>query len=409
MVRVEDYIDIVGDNVIAEIYRKSTPLLAKDVVHINSTHYGGGVAEMLKTLVPLMNDIGIDAEWRVLHGSPDFFAITKNFHNALQGDKWDLTSERKDLYKMTNQDYSIYTHLEHDYVIIHDPQPLSLIKFYRKKQPWYWRCHIDLSDPHKDLWDFLKRFVLRYDRVIISNQKYKNDKLPVDQNIIYPAIDPLSTKNMDLNDKEIDKHVQRMDLPLDKPLITQVSRFDKWKDPVGVIDVFKRVKEKVDCRLVLCGSMASDDPEGYRIYDDVKKAGGDLIDKGDLIIQVNEKDLSVNALQRVSSVVVQKSIKEGFGLTATEALWKGTPVVSSNVGGLSIQIQDGINGHTTEPMDNQGFADRIVKILRDKEHAEKISREGKETVRKKFLITRLLLDYLNLMIGDLDRSKNMLA
>jgi trehalose synthase len=213
---------------------------------------------------------------------------------------------------------------------------------------------------------------------------------------------------MELSDNEIDKHVKRMELPLDKPLITQVSRFDKWKDPVGVIDVFKRVKEKVDCRLVLCGSMASDDPEGYRIYDDVKKAGEELIDKGDLIILVNEKDLSVNALQQVSSVVVQKSIKEGFGLTATEALWKGTPVVSSNVGGLSIQIQDGINGHTTMPMDNQGFADRITKILRDKEHAAKIGRKGKETVRQKFLITRLLLDYLNLMIGDLDRSRNFL-
>ena len=396
MVRVEDYMELMGDEVLAEIYQKATPLHGMDVVHINSTYYGGGVAEMLKTLVPLMNDLGIDAGWRVLHGTPDFFTITKGFHNSLQGEEFDMTPERLDIYEKTNGDFSVYTHLDHDMVVIHDPQPLPLVKYYKKHQPWLWRCHIDLSDPHTGLWDYMKRFILRFDGVMISNQSYKNPNLPVNQMVIYPAIDPLSKKNKDMKDSEIDFHMDRMNIPRDKPIISQISRFDKWKDPVGVIDVFKKVKKRIDCRLVLCGSMASDDPEGYKIYDLVKKAGEKLIESGDVILQVNESEFGINSLQRASSVIIQKSIKEGFGLTATEALWKGNPVVASNIGGFPIQIDDGVHGYLLDPRDNDGFADAIVKILRNKKEAEEMGKAARENVREKFLVTRLLLDYMNI-------------
>lgn len=406
MVRIEHYMDLVGDDVISEIYRKATPLSGKSVVHINSTYYGGGVAEILKTLIPLLNDVGMDAGWRVLHGRPDFFSLTKDFHNALQGESdIDFDDDRISMYRHTNEDFSVYTHLDHDWVVIHDPQPLPLIKYYRKRQPWFWRCHIDLSQPNREIWDLIKRYILRYDKVIVSNDRFKNPSLPVDQTLIYPAIDPLSTKNREMDEEEVNCNIDNMKIPTDKPLITQVSRFDKWKDPIGVINVFKKVKERTDCRLVLCGSMASDDPEGYKMYDMVKNSAGDLIEKGDIIIKANETDIGINALQRASSVIVQKSHKEGFGLTVTEALWKRTPVVCSNVGGLAIQVKDGENGYVLDPEDDDGFVERIVHILKNPDKMEKMSDNARENVRKKFLVTRLMLDYMNLFmknkVGDL--------
>ncbi|MDG6224450.1 MAG: glycosyltransferase [Candidatus Thermoplasmatota archaeon] len=398
MVRLDDYMDIVDDRTIAEIYQKAMPLIGTDLVHINSTYYGGGVAEILKALVPLMNDVGLDAGWRVLHGYPEFFGITKSFHNALQGEAdIDLSPVTTTIYSETNKEFSIYTHLNHDFVIIHDPQPLPLIKYNRKKQPWFWRCHIDLSNPHDGLWRMLRRYIIRYDEVIVSNDSYKNPDLPISQTIIFPAIDPLSPKNIDLTDDEVDSEMDRMGIGMDKPIVTQISRFDKWKDPLGVIDIYLKVKQRVDCRLILCGSMASDDPEGYRIYDAVKEKAAQHIERGDISIIVNEKATAVNALQRRSDVVLQKSLKEGFGLTATEAMWKGTPVIASKVGGLSIQIEDGENGCLLAPHDMDGFVDRTVKLLRDDEIRSRMGEKARETVRKRFLIPRLLLDYLNLL------------
>jgi len=408
MVRVEDYLDIAGDELIAEIYRKATPLNGMDVLHINSTYYGGGVAEMLKTLIPLLNDVGIDAGWRVLHGTPDFFSITKGLHNALQGEEGiDPTEEQEALYRHTNEDFSVYTHIIHDAVVIHDPQPLPLIKYYRKRQPWYWRCHIDLSSPDPRAWNIMKRYLLRYDRVILSNEKYRNDSLPVDQSLIYPAIDPLSTKNQDLSDDEVEAHLSNMGIPTDKPIISQISRFDKWKDPLGVIDVFKKIKKKIDCRLVLCGSMASDDPEGYMIYDEVKKKEMDELESGDLIIRANEKDLAINALQRVSSVVIQKSHREGFGLTATEALWKGTPVVCSDAGGLPIQVEDGVSGFVEKSSDNEAFAEKVIHLLKNPEKSREMGKRGKENVRGKFLVPRLVLDHMNLLMSGAKKNHNL--
>lgn len=394
---LEDYRHIVGDRVISQIHRLASRLYGKQIVHINSTYQGGGVAEILESLVPLMNDAGLDADWRILHGTPDFFTITKKFHNALQGESLNFTKIKRRLYLQANEDFSGYAHINHDCVIVHDPQPLPLIKFLKKRQPWIWRIHVDFSNPNRELWEYFKNFILRYDSIIISSEDYRKVDLPVDQRIIHPAIDPLDTKNMEISERDISKYLRKFDIPRDKPLITQISRFDKWKDPVGVLDVFKLVKKKVDCRLVLCGSMATDDPEGMKIYEKVRRKAKSLVKNEDVILITVENNILVNALQRSSDVIIQKSKREGFGLTVTEALWKGTPVVASGVGGICLQIIDGENGFLVEPNNNKGFADRIIHLLQQPELAEEMGKKGKEFVRKNFLITRLLLDYLVLL------------
>jgi len=397
MLSLENYRDIAGVEVLGEIYRKARKLYGKHILHINSTYQGGGVAEILNSLVPLMNDIGIDAGWRTLHGNPDFFTITKKFHNALQGDSLNLTATKKRLYVQANEAFSTFTHIDHDCVIIHDPQPLPLIKFSRNRRPWIWRCHIDLSHPNSQLWDFLTSFILRYHLVVISSENYKRKGLPVEQRIIQPAIDPLTAKNKELSDRDISKYLKKFGIKTDKPIISQISRFDKWKDPEGVISIYKRVRDKVDCRLVMSGGVATDDPEGPKIYERLHQKGGELIDKGDVVLIIPENDIFVNALQRKSAVVIQKSIREGFCLAVTEALWKGTPVVASNVGGIPLQIKDGENGFLVQPRDVKGFAERTIRLLKNPDLAKKMGEEATETVRKKFLITRLLIDYLDLL------------
>ena len=399
---LEDYRRIVGDKVIGKIARKARDLYGKHILHINSTYQGGGVAEILNNLVPLMNDVGIDTGWRTLHGFPDFFEVTKKFHNALQGESIHFTERKKRLYYQANGDFATYTHIDHDCIIIHDPQPLPLIKFYKKRQPWIWRCHVDLSSPNEMLWEFLTTFMLRYDVVILSNKNYVKKDLPVEQVVIYPAIDPLSSKNMDIPESDIAKCLKKYGISMDKPFITQISRFDKWKDPGGVIKVFKLVKEKIDCRLVLCGNLATDDPEGIKIYERTEREAQKLIEKDDVVLVTDpaaSNFIFINSLQRKSSVIVQKSSKEGFGLVVTEALWKGTPVVASNVGGIPLQIKDGENGFLLDFADTQGFADKIVTLLKDPALARDMGRKGKEHVKNKFLITRLLIDYLDLLAG----------
>lgn len=394
---LEDYRNVVGIDVIGDIHKKARKLLGKRVVHVNSTNQGGGVAEILSSLVPLMNDIGLSAGWRVLHGNPDFFNVTKKFHNAMQGDPIRFTRNKERIYIQTNVDFAAYTHLSHDCVIIHDPQPLPMIKFYKKRQPWVWRCHVDFSNPDETLWDFFTDFILRYDAMVISHETYKKHNLPVEQRIIFPAIDPISPKNVDISDDEAWKYLNKFGVKNDKPFIVQVSRFDKWKDPEGVIKVWSKVKENVDCRLVLCGNIATDDPEGGKLFQDVEKAAKKYGHDDDIILLLLENTYLVNALQQKAAVVIQKSIKEGFCLCVTEAMWKETPVVASRVGGIPLQIVDGENGYLLEPDDVDGFADRIIKILKDKEMAREMGKKGKEIARDKFLITRLLSDYLDLL------------
>lgn len=397
MLRLEDFRHIVPDETLAEIYVRAKHLYGKHIVHLNATYQGGGVAEILYSLSMLMNDIGIKAGWRILHGSQEFFEITKSFHNALQGAPLDLTDEKKELYLRVNENFAKFTHLEHDCVIIHDPQPISLIRSYQKRQPWIWRCHIDVTEPHEELWDFLKGFMLKYDQVVFSSEKYFKDDLPVNQRLILPAINPLSHKNEDMPDNLVREYIENAGIPTDKPLITQVSRLDPWKDPDGVIEVFKRVKEKIDCRLMFCYNAASDDPEGLRMYNKVHKKSLDYVKSGDILFIVGNNESLVNAIQRFSDIIIQKSTREGFCLCVTEALWKGTPVVASNVGGIPMQIKDGESGYLLEPKDYDGFAERIIHLLKNPTEGRELGKKGRETVRHHFLITRLLSDYLYML------------
>lgn len=394
---LEDYVETVGKDIIADIHERARALYGKSMVHINSTHIGGGVAEILTSLLPLLNDVGIDADWRILRGTPDFFSVTKKFHNALQGEPINFTEWKRKLYVETNEDFSVYAHINHDCVVVHDPQPLPLTKFYRKRQPWVWRLHIDLSHPHEATWEFLKKFVESYDVVVVSSEAYLRNDLPVEQRIIRPAIDPLSQKNIEISEDTITKYLDKLKVPRDKPFLLQVSRFDKWKDPLGVIDVFRLVKEVVDCRLVLCGNTASDDPEGTAMFEEITTKGKDLIENNDLVLISGADNIAVNALQRAAAVVIQKSLREGFGLTVVEALWKRKAVVASRVGGIPLQISDVENGYLIEPTDNQGFADKIVEVLQNPDLNEEVGRRAHESVRQDFLITRLLSDYLHLM------------
>jgi len=391
---LDDYREIVGDEVISEIYRKARTLAGKHILHISSTYQGGGVAEMLNSLIPLMNDIGIDTGWRILHGNPDFFTITKKFHNALQGDTINLSKIKKRLYIECNENFSVFTHIAHDCVIVHDPQPLPLIKFYKKRQPWIWRCHIDVSNPNREIWDYLKLFILRYDGVIFSDEKYKKRDLSMPQVIIHPSIDPLVPKNIELSPEIVMKYLKKYGIPTDKPIISQIARFDKWKDAEGVIKVFELVKEKVDCRLVLCGNTAPDDPESHRIYERLTRK---VRESKDISLVIGDNQIFVNALQRISSVIIQKSLREGFALTVTEALWKEKPVVASAVGGLPLQVIDGETGFLVDPKDIKGCAEKVITLLKDQKLAKAMGKWGKELVRRKFLITRHLLDYIEIL------------
>ena len=402
MIRLEDFRHIVPDETLAEIYDRAKGLYGKHIVHLNATYQGGGVAEILYSLVQLMNDVGIDAGWRILHGSGEFFEITKNFHNALQGAKLNLSDRKKRVYLQVNENFSRFTHLDHDCIIVHDPQPLSLIRSYRKRQPWIWRCHIDLTDPHKELWDFLKSFLIKYDEIILSNERYFKEDLPVPQRLMFPAINPLSQKNREISKKTIMEHITKAGVPTDKPIVTQVSRLDPWKDPEGVIDAFKLVKQEVDCRLLFCYNVASDDPEGLRMYHKVQRKANRFLKTGEIMFVVGNNETLVNSIQRASDVIVQKSTREGFCLSVTEAMWKGTVVVGSNVGGIPLQIEDGKNGFLVEPNDIEGFADRIIHLVKNPKEREHLGEQAKESVRKKFLIPRLLSDYLfmlNAVVG----------
>ncbi|MFC1650031.1 glycosyltransferase [Candidatus Latescibacterota bacterium] len=398
MTKLEDYREIIGDEKFYSIYSKMRKLYGKSIVNINSTYIGGGVAEILSSLVPLQNDIGLESGWRTIHGNPDYYGVTKKFHNALQGEKINFSDMKKNLYVQTNEIFSRYTHIKsHDFMIIHDPQPLPLIQFYNKRQPWIWRCHIDISAPDKDLWNYLKKFILKYDKVIVSSKKYMSKDIPLDYKIITPGIDPLTPKNKPIPDSVVEKYIKKYGVPNDKPLITQISRFDKWKDPVGVVEVFKRVREKIDCRLVLCGNMATDDPEGFTIFEQIKEQAKEMIKSKDVILITAENNILVNALQRKSKVIIQKSIREGFGLTVTEALWKETPVVTTKVGGIPLQVNDGENGFLLEPDDVDGFAEKVIELLEKPKLAAEMGKAGKEIVREKFLVTRILTDYLDLL------------
>lgn len=386
---VEDYGPLVGAEAVERILTKAARLHDLHVVHVNSTYYGGGVAELLSSLTLLMNGAGIKTGWRVIQGRPDFFSITKKMHNALQGANINLTDLKLQIYEEVAFENAARTHFDHDIVIVHDPQPLPLIRHYRKKGPWIWRCHIDLSAPHQELWDYLRTFIERYDAVVLSLPEYAQ-KLDAPQRFIMPAINPFSTTNKDLSEAEIAERLGHYAIPDDLPLVVQVSRFDKWKDPQGVIDAFRIARKQVDCTLVLVGNVATDDPEGQEIFESLCRCGTDRI----RILSVQDSAL-VNALQRRATVVLQKSTREGFGLTVAEAMWKGTPVIGGNVGGIRQQIRDGENGFLVGTAEEA--AERIVQVMKDPNLRHRLGQKARESVRQRFLMTRLMEEWLDLI------------
>lgn len=388
IVQIEDYEQFVGVETIKRIREKSKPLQGLHVVNVNSTYYGGGVSQLLSSLTLLMNDIGIKTGWRAIHGPPDFFSVTKKMHNALQGGKINITERKMKLYEEVIYENSIRNHLDHDIVIIHDPQPLPMINHYRKGGPWIWRCHIDLSSPHQELWNYLVPFIEKYDAVILSSQDYAQ-KLETPQVFFMPAIDPLSITNRELTRQEIDERLNHYNIPTDLPLVVQISRFDRWKDPQGVIQAFKLARKEVNCTLVLLGNVATDDPEGEEVYKSLLDSREERI-----IILSRQDGALVNALQRRAAVVLQKSLREGFGLTVAEAMWKRTPVIGGNVGGIRYQIKDGVNGFLVSSIEEA--AERIVQLVEDKELREQMGQKAKETVRQQFLLTRYLEQYVDL-------------
>lgn len=392
MPRIEDYEPLVGAETVGRILKKAKMLEGFHVANINSTYYGGGVAELLSPLTLLLNGLGIQAGWRVLQGSPDFFGITKRMHNALQGMDFKFTPLKRHIYESVIFQNSLLNHFDRDHfdmIIVHDPQPLPLIAHYRKHSPWVWRCHIDLTKGHRKLWNYLSGFIKQYDAVIFSTRESaRHTKAP--QLFMLPAIDPFTTKNRELPRTEMDGRLAHYKIPTDLPIIAQVSRFDPWKDPLGVIEAFKLARREVDATLVLLGNFASDDPEGAKIYESLLARREERI----LILPNGDDTALVNTIQTRAAVILQKSTREGFGLTVTEAMWKGTPVIAGNVGGIRCQIQNGVNGFLVSSAGE--CARRIVDLLKDRRLRKRIGSAAKETVRKRFLMPRFLEQHLDL-------------
>lgn len=396
---LKDYTEIVGENEISEIRTLAEKLAGKSVVHVNSTSFGGGVSEILRRLVPLMKDVGMNAEWKVIKGDKEFFDVTKTFHNALQGKEIELTENMEKIYLRYNQLNTNLLDLDYDYVVIHDPQPLAIISYRdEKKGKWIWRCHIDLSQPNEEFWSFLEPFLASYDAFIFSLKKYV--KSPLEKKkvaIISPSIDPLSDKNKPLPEDMILSTLERYDVDPNRPILIQVGRFDPWKDPLGVIDVYRKVKKKMaGVQLLLITSMAPDDPEGWVYYERTARHAGEDYNIHLLTDFMGVGNLEVNAFQRSSDVALLKSVREGFGMTVTEALWKRVPVVGGNVGGIPLQVIDGVTGFLVNTVDEA--AEKTLHLLRNPEEAKRMGKRGREHVLRNFLITKHLRDYLNLFI-----------
>jgi len=390
---IKEYIPFVGRAVIDDLGLLSDRLKGKVVQNINSTSVGGGVAEILNRMIPLLKQLGVDARWDVIKGGGDFFEVTKKFHNALHGTAAGLTARDFEIFMETSSRNIAQMDIYGDIVFVHDPQPIALVER-NSGNKWVWRCHVDVSAPEKGVWDFLMRFIPRFDAAVFSAPAFSR-QLSVRQFLIAPSIDPLSDKNRELPQEAITAVLRKYGIPEDKPIVTQISRFDRLKDPQGVIDAFLMVKKHIDCRLILAGGGASDDPEGMQVLEEVREKARKYEDIHVLLLPQN--DLEVNALQRASTVIVQKSLREGFGLTVSEALWKGKPVVASNVGGIPLQITHKYSGLLCQSVEGAAFA--IKQLLNSPEYARKLGANGREHVRNNFLLTRHLKEYLLLFLS----------
>lgn len=392
-----DYVSITGRTLTDQVRALAEPLAGKRVLHLSATAFGGGVAEILYTLVPLMQDAGLDTEWRVIYGQNEFFDVTKTIHNALQGNPQGLDDTQREIFRTYNRTNAEALEGEFDFVIVHDAQPAAMIEHARDVgEHWIWRCHIDLSTPNMEVLDFLRPWLGRYDATVYHRRDYvpSPDGLPAAY-IWPPAIDPLAPKNMALSPEDAAYIVDQFGIDVTRPLIVQISRFDPWKDPVGVIEAWRLVRnEHPDVQLALVGSMAHDDPEGWDYYNrTVAAADGDP----DIYILSNLNNvgsIEVNAFQVHSAAVVQKSVREGFGLTVTEGLWKGKPVVAGRAGGIVDQIEDGVTGYLVDSIEM--CAERCSAILSDPQSARQMALRGKEHVRRSFLTPRLLRNWLAL-------------
>jgi len=417
---VWDYEDIVGRCLLEDLESLGEKIPGT-VQHVNATYTGGGVAEILNSLVPLFKGIGVETEWKVIRGDDEFFSITKSFHNAIHGRAEDAIAvlvdhesvnvvdgielqieelkRRKSMfetYLRWNKINSEEVTLDGDFVIMHDPQPAAMIDMKRRGK-WVWRCHIDVSNPDPLLWSFLKESISKYDASIFSTPMFSRPELNIRQFLIPPSIDPLSDKNIELSQGQIDTVLDKYEIVRDKPIITQISRFDRLKDLPGVIDAYKLVKTRMDCQLLLAGGVAADDPEGLGVYHEVmKKAEGDE-DIHVLLGSPPFTDIEINAFQRASTVIMQKSLKEGFGLVVSEGLWKGKPVIGGATGGIPLQIINGVTGYLIHSV--EGAAYKIANLLKNPELAKTIGENGREHVRHNFLITRHLKDYLLLLLS----------
>jgi trehalose synthase len=363
----------------------------KRFLHINSTKEGGGVAEILHRMIPMLNEFGVDARWEVIKGDAPFYDTTKKIHNSLQGDPESFTAEMWEHHWEVNRRNAETLDLDADAVLIHDPQPAPLIRF-RKTGTWMWRCHIDVSNPRKETWDGIRRYSEQYDAAIFSVSKFAQ-QMPLDEFIVPPSIDPISEKNRDLAPEELAETAHKYNIPPDRPVLLQVSRFDRFKDPLGVIKAYRMVKKYNDCVLVLAGSPASDDPEGEAVLNEVKQYAAD--DPDILILLLPPfSDKDINALQRLATVILQKSLKEGFGLTVSEAMWKSKPVIGGAVGGIPLQVVHGVTGFLVHSVEGAAF--RVRQFLNNPEMGKRMGERAREYVRNNFLITRQMRDYLSI-------------
>ncbi|GAB4032904.1 MAG: glycosyltransferase [Elusimicrobiota bacterium] len=396
MIDLKNYENIIGPRAISELYYLGEKLKGKKVKNVNSTSVGGGVAEILTKMVPLLNQVGVEASWDVIKGDQKFFTVTKKIHNALHGKKEDFSDEDFDYFSQTSRENAGNMDLSSDIIFIHDPQPIMLVE---KKESignkWIWRCHVDITEAMREVYRFLKNYISLYDSCVFSSPAFSKKDINVPQVMVCPSIDPLSDKNKEISKEEIDRVFERFAIDRSRPIITQISRFDYLKDPLGVIKAYKLVKKYNDCQLVLAGGGATDDPEGMRVYAEVKEAAID--DKDIHILLLPQDDILVNALQRGSDIIVQKSLREGFGLTVSEALWKEKPVIASAVGGIPLQITHNYGGILTYSI--EGTAYYLKQLLNDPAYAANLAKNGKEHVKNNFLITRHLKEYLLLFIS----------
>jgi len=396
MSRIDDYALIAGASVIEQLRLLAERLAGKTILNVNSTAVGGGVSEILTRMLPLLKDLGVDARWDVIKGNERFFAVTKNMHNALHGMNVDVKVGDLEFFVDVNRRNAAEIDLAADILFIHDPQPIALVE--RKGDlggKWVWRCHIDFTDPRPEVWDFLRGYIERYDGAVFSAPAFSRP-LSVKQVLISPSIDPLSDKNRDLGEDEIDRVCAGCGIDRSRPIVTQISRFDYLKDPLGVIRAYRIVKEHTDCQLVLAGGGATDDPEGLRVLDEVRREAESDPDIFVLFLPPGS-DFEINALQRASSVVLQKSLKEGFGLTVAEALWKAKPVIASAVGGIPLQIAHKYSGILTRSVEGTAFW--IKQLLQEPAYARRLGINGKEHILGNYLITRHIRDYLLLFLS----------